>query len=132
MDTFTYEIIVADTVTPAIYNLTGIIVDDNRIPHTVLGDTQITVAIPPGVTVSSTDLAVGEGSTDTYTVVLNTQPTDDVTVTVNDPTDNTDVTASPREPDVLHNRLGYGADGHGFGGRGRRRLGGHGHRDAHR
>ena len=45
--------------------------------------------------VSPTDLTVGEGSTETYTVVLNTQPTDDVTVTVNDPTDNTDVTAEP-------------------------------------
>ena len=47
------------------------------------------------MTVSPTDLTVDEGSTETYTVVLNTQPTDDVTVTVNDPTDNTDVTAEP-------------------------------------
>ncbi len=35
-----------------------------------------------GVTVSPTSLTVAEGSTGTYTVVLNTQPTGDVTVTV--------------------------------------------------
>ena len=48
-----------------------------------------------GVTVSPTDLAVTEGQTDTYTVVLDTKPTGNVTVTVNDPTDNPDVTADP-------------------------------------
>ncbi len=35
-----------------------------------------------GVTVSPTSLTIAEGSTDTYTVVLNTQPTGDVTVAV--------------------------------------------------
>ena len=73
----------------------GTIRDDDRDIHDTLGETEVTVALPPGVTVSPTDLTVGEGSTETYTVVLNTQPTDDVTVTVNDPTDNTDVTAEP-------------------------------------
>ena len=34
-----------------------------------------------------------EGHSVRYTVVLGTQPTGDVTVTINDPTDNTDVTA---------------------------------------
>ena len=40
-------------------------------------------------------LAVPEGGTAKYTVVLDTEPAGDVTVTVSDPTDNTDVTADP-------------------------------------
>ena len=58
-----------------------------------MGDSQITVAVPPGVTVSPTDLTIDEGGSGTYTVELNTQPTSDVTVTVNDPAGKTDVTA---------------------------------------
>ena len=48
-----------------------------------------------GVTVTPANLTVTEGQTATYTVVLDSQPTGDVTVTVKDPTDNTDVTADP-------------------------------------
>ena len=48
-----------------------------------------------GVTVSPTSLPVDEGMTAEYTVVLKSEPTGNVTVTVNDPTDNTDVTAAP-------------------------------------
>ena len=48
-----------------------------------------------GVTVDPVRLSVNEGSTNTYTVVLHTEPTADVTVTIHDPTDNTDVTAEP-------------------------------------
>ena len=48
-----------------------------------------------GVRVEPTQLTFREGGSGTYTVVLNTQPTATVTVTVNDPTDNTDVTAEP-------------------------------------
>ena len=48
-----------------------------------------------GVKVEPTQLTFGEGGSDTYTVVLDTQPTGTVTVTVNDPTGNTDVTAEP-------------------------------------
>ena len=48
-----------------------------------------------GVTVTPLSLTVGEGGTNTYTVVLDTRPTAAVTVTINDPTDNTDVTANP-------------------------------------
>ena len=48
-----------------------------------------------GVKVEPTQLTFGEGRSGTYTVVLNTRPTGTVTVTVNDPTDNTDVTAEP-------------------------------------
>ena len=40
-----------------------------------------------GVTVSPTSLPVDEGATAEYTVVLKTDPTGNVTVTVNDPTD---------------------------------------------
>ena len=47
-----------------------------------------------GATISETELTIDEGATATYTVVLDTQPTGDVTVTVNDPS-NTDITASP-------------------------------------
>ena len=36
-----------------------------------------------------------EGGTGTYTVQLDTEPRFDVTVTINDPTDNTDVTTAP-------------------------------------
>ena len=48
-----------------------------------------------GVTVTPTSLTVTEGGTNTYTVVLDTQPTATVTVTIVDPTDNADVTANP-------------------------------------
>ncbi len=48
-----------------------------------------------GVTVNPTELTVTEGLTAEYTVVLNTLPSGTVTVTINDPTDNTDVTADP-------------------------------------
>ena len=47
-----------------------------------------------GVTVSETSLDIDEGDSDTYTVVLDTQPTHSVTITVNDPS-NTDVTTEP-------------------------------------
>ena len=93
VSTVTYQVTASDM--PGEYEITGIMLTGVMITEPVLGDTQITVAIPPGVTVSPTDLTVDEGGTGTYTVVLNTQPTDDVTVTVNDPTDNTDVTAEP-------------------------------------
>ena len=46
-----------------------------------------------GVTISQASLTVAEGSTGTYTVKLDTEPTGDVTVTINDPTDNTVITA---------------------------------------
>ena len=48
-----------------------------------------------GVTITPTAVTVTEGGTVTYTVVLGSQPLGDVTVTVNDPADNTDVTADP-------------------------------------
>ena len=48
-----------------------------------------------GVTVTPTSLMVNEGGTNTYTVVLDTEPTATVTVTIVDPTDNADVMANP-------------------------------------
>ena len=47
-----------------------------------------------GVTVSNNSLDITEGSSGTYTIVLDSQPTADVTVTINDPS-NTDVIAEP-------------------------------------
>ena len=49
----------------------------------------------PGVMVSRSSLTIDEGGSGTYTVRLNTQPTGNVTVTINDPRDNSDVTAEP-------------------------------------
>ena len=46
----------------------------------------------PGVAVSPTSLTVNEGGTDTYTVVLNTQPSGDVMVAID--SNNSDVTVS--------------------------------------
>ena len=80
--------------------------DTGTVTHTVSGgdygsvtaaDVAVTVTDndTAGVTVSPTTLPVNEGSTGTYTVLLDTQPTATVTVTINDPTDNTDVTADP-------------------------------------
>ena len=51
--------------------------------------------VGPGVNISSATLSVYEGGSGDYTVRLNTNPGGVVTVTVNDPTDNTDVTAEP-------------------------------------
>ena len=48
-----------------------------------------------GVTVTPTSLPLNEGGTNTYTVVLDTEPTATVTVTIVDPTDNADVMANP-------------------------------------
>ena len=59
------------------------------------GGTSYTDNDTPGVTVTPTSLTVTEGGMNTYTVVLDTQPTATVTVTIVDPTDNADVTANP-------------------------------------
>ena len=48
-----------------------------------------------GVSVSKAGLTIVEGNSGTYTIVLDSQPTTDVTVTINDPSGNTDVTADP-------------------------------------
>ena len=48
-----------------------------------------------GVTTLNQSLTVDEGGTGTYAIVLSHVPSGDVTVTITDPTDNTDVTADP-------------------------------------
>ena len=68
-------------------------------PAVSLGTTtQATVSITDddgaGVSVSESSLTIAEGSSGTYTIVLDSQPTAAVTVTINDPS-NTDVTAEP-------------------------------------
>ena len=50
---------------------------------------------PPGVRTSTTTLGIDEGSQDTYTVRLNTQPTGNVTITVGGTNDAVSVTGSP-------------------------------------
>ena len=47
-----------------------------------------------GVSVSESSLTIAEGSSGTYTIVLDSQPTASVAVAINDPS-NTDVTAEP-------------------------------------
>ena len=48
-----------------------------------------------GVTLSEPDVTVYEGGTGTYAVQLDTEPTGNVTVTIHDPTDITEVTTDP-------------------------------------
>ena len=54
----------------------------------------ITETDTPGVTISPTELTLVEGESRPYTVVLDTQPTDDVTITIGGHA-NTDVSVSP-------------------------------------
>ena len=82
----------ADDMATLTHNPSG--ADYGSVDNTDL-DVTVTDDETAGVTVSATSLAVTEDSTNTYTVVLDTQPTANVAVTVNDPTDNTDVTANP-------------------------------------
>ena len=74
-----------------------------------------------GITVTPTaGLATTEaGGTATFTVVLNTQPTADVTIALSS-SDTTEGTVAPGEPDLHDRELERGADGDGDG-RGRRR-----------
>ena len=63
-----------------------------------ISDKEITVGayIPRGsVMVNPTDLVLSDGTSRSYAVRLNTRPTANVTVTIDDPTDNSDVTTRP-------------------------------------
>ncbi len=51
-----------------------------------------TIQIQVGVATSVQELEVPEGGANTYSMVLSHQPSGDVTVTVNNPTDNSEVT----------------------------------------
>ena len=81
-----------------------------------------------GVTVSDTSLDIEEGDSDTYTVVLDSEPTHDVTITVNDPS-NTDITAEPADLTFTPGNWDTAQTVHGNGGAGLRshRRGRHGH-----
>ncbi len=80
--------------------------EEATVTHTVSGGGYDSVTPPdvtvivhdddgtPGVTISDASLTVPEGGEVTYTAVLDAQPTADVTVTINDPS-NTDVTTDP-------------------------------------
>ncbi len=48
-----------------------------------------------GFTITPTSATVGENATTTYTITLKSEPSDTVTVTIVDPTDSDDATASP-------------------------------------
>ena len=86
-----------------------------------------------GVTLSTRALSVPEGGSNTYTVVLTSEPTANVTVTPGarrrrqHGCDVRDV-----DPDLHAGQLGDGADGDGGGGGRHRRSGGHGDADARR
>ena len=71
-----------------------------------------------GVSIDPTRLTIGEGDSDTYTVVLDSEPSAQVTVTISGHS------RHRREPvryraDLHHRQLGHGADGDGVGGAGR-------------
>ena len=81
--------------------------DEATVTHSVSGSfyggrvtaADVTVSVTDndirGVTLSESNVTVYEGGTGTYAVQLDTEPTGTVTVTINDPTDNTDVTTDP-------------------------------------
>ena len=96
--------------------------------HTVSGGGYGGVAAPdvevtilendiPGVTVAPEALEVREGSSEVYTVVLDTEPTGPVTVTVGGAAG--DVTVAPEELTFTTLNWSTGADGDGDGGGGR-------------
>ena len=77
------------------------------------------VAAARGVSLSVEALSVKEGSSETYTVVLDAAPTGPVTVTVDVPS-GADLSASPSLVDVHDRELEPGSDGDGGGGSGQR------------
>ena len=84
--------------------------DPSGVDYDSVSNASLTVTVTDndtrGVKVSRTSLTVNEGGMNTYTVVLKTEPTANVTVTIVDPIDNADVTAEPAEPDVPGPRTG--------------------------
>ena len=72
--------------------------DSTGYEESVFGVPEIEVTIndndTAGVTVTPTALTIEEGTSDTYEVVLDTRPSNNVRVTINDPA-NTEVTANP-------------------------------------
>ena len=87
-----------DAVDEAIVNITHAVSSSGDSDYDGLAAGRVAVSVTDddaaGVTVSATSLDIDEGDSDTYTVVLDSQPTHSVTITVSDPS-NTDVTAEP-------------------------------------
>ena len=73
------------------------------------------------VTISETSLEIVEGATATYTVVLDTEPAGDVTVTIGGATDNdlNDLTLDKTSLTFTDHRLEHATDGDRHGGAGR-------------
>ena len=76
----------------------------------------------PAVTISETSLEIEEGDSETYTVVLDTQPAGDVTVTLGSIT-GTDLSPDKTTLDLQRPGLEHSADGDRDGGTGPRRGG---------
>ena len=96
---------VSKTVTVNVSDDADAVVDMATLTHSITGSNYQSDGIPAdpvtvnvtdtdtaGVTVSESTLTIAEGSTGTYTIVLDTEPTGDVTVQINDPS-NTVITA---------------------------------------
>ena len=89
---------ITHTVSGADYDaVTAASVDVTVIDNTLHGITVSMASLssaPRGITLSETSVSVSEGSTVTYTVVLNTLPTGEVTITPSRSSGDTDVTVS--------------------------------------
>ena len=84
-------------------------IDAATVPRVLV---KITEDDSAGVTISRTTLTIAEGGSETYTVVLNTEPSAQVTVTISGHS-GTDVRLDDTELDLHHRQLGHGADGDG-------------------
>ena len=85
---------------------------DSNYDGTTAGSVAVTVKDAPGVAISETALIVQEGNTGTYTVVLNTEPAGDVTVTISGHA-GPDVSVDKTHSDLHRNHLGDSPDGDG-------------------
>ena len=84
-------------------------------------DHRVNAADEPGIRVSPVELSLDEGASGAFDVVLLSQPTDTVTVTLLSDPEAPEVTPSPSVLTFTTERLGQRADGDGFRGSGQRR-----------
>ena len=113
---------VADTVVTLTHAVSGADYGSSSVSAGSVAVT-ITESDTRGVTLSRTALTVKEGESGTYTVVLDSEPTGDVTVTVGGATGDVSVDTSTdtrrsEYADLHLDDLEYGADGDGVGGDG--------------
>ena len=85
---------------------------DSNYGGTAAGSVAVTVKDAPGVAISETALTILEGNTGTYTVVLNTEPAGDVTVTISGPR-RTGRISGQDHSDLHRSHLGDSPDGDG-------------------